>query len=57
MGKHPAMTTEVEVRCIECRHKWWVGPSKERPFCPKCFGVAVPTERARTRAALKKDTP
>lgn len=46
MAKRKTSSVEVEVRCISCRKTWWVGPSKERPWC-ECGGIAVPTGRAR----------
>lgn len=36
----------VEVQCMQCRHKWSVGPFEvpegEMPSCPKCCGIGLP---------------
>lgn len=38
----------VEVRCVDCKTIWWVGPDgKDQPECPSCHSVGVPTGRAR----------
>ena len=41
---------QVEVKCVSCRHKMWVGPTGELgPECPKCYSPMVATGKAEMR--------
>lgn len=45
------MKVEAEAKCVNCGHKWWLGPGgvepDDMPVCPECHGVGVSTGRAR----------